>query len=128
MSGFMPWIVGTVIALHGAIHVLGFTSYLKLADVAGLPYKTTVLGTRVELGAAGTSVFGVAWGVAAVGFILAALALLVGWEAWRTALIAVTLLSLLVTILDVGPANAGIAVNLALLAWLLLGRGTLPGR
>ena len=120
MTLSVPWIVGLVIALHGVIHLMGFTSYLKLANVEGLPYKTTVLNGLLDLGPTGTSLFGLAWGAAAVGFVLAALAFLFGWPWWRAALIAATLLSLFVTILDVGPANAGILVNLALLAWLLL--------
>ena len=120
MNTVLHWGAGIILALHGLIHLLGFTSYLKLATVTTLPYKTAVLGGRLDLGAARMSVFGLAWGVAAVGFVLVAAAYLVGWNWWRPALIAVTLLSLLLTVLDYGPAKAGIALNLVILALLAL--------
>lgn len=65
MKIFLHWGVGVVLTLHGLIHPLGFASYLKLATVPTLPYTTPVLGGRLDLGTAGMSVFGLAWGVAA---------------------------------------------------------------
>ena len=120
MTTFLHWGAGISLALHGLIHLLGFTSYLNLVTVPTLPYKTAVLGGRLDLGAAGMSLFGLAWGVAALGFVLVAAGYLFGWAWWRPALIAVTLLSLVVTVLDYGPAWAGIVVNLAILALLFL--------
>ena len=66
------------------------------------------------------SVFGLAWGLAALGFVLAGAAFLLGWTWWRPVLIPVTLLSLLITVLAYGPATAGIVVNLVILACLFL--------
>ncbi len=120
MTTFLHWGAGIILALHGLIHLLGFAAYLRLATVATLPYKTAVLDGRLELGAAGTSVFGLAWGVAALGFVLVSAAFLLGWGWWRPVLLAVTLLSLLLTVLDFGPAKAGIALNLIILALLVL--------
>jgi hypothetical protein len=120
MTSFLHWGAGVVLALHGLVHLLGFVSYLKLATVPTLPYKTAVLGGRLELGTAGMNVFGLAWGVAALGFVLVAAAYLLGWNWWRPALMTVTLLSLLLTVLDYGPAKAGIVVNLVILALLVL--------
>ena len=40
MKTFLHWGAGTVLALHGLLHLLGFTSYLKLATVSTLPYKS----------------------------------------------------------------------------------------
>jgi hypothetical protein len=120
MTTFLHWGAGIFLALHGLIHLLGFASYLKLATVATLPYKTAVLGGRLDLGASGTSLFGLAWGVAALGFVLSAAAFLLGWSWWRPALTLVTLLSLLLTVLDYGPAKAGTVVNLVILTLLML--------
>ena len=120
MRTFLYWGAGVVLALHGLIHLLGFASYLKLATVPTLPYTTTVLGGRLDLGTAGMSVFGLAWGLAALGFVLAGAAFLLGWTWWRPVLIPVTLLSLLITVLAYGPATAGIVVNLVILACLFL--------
>jgi hypothetical protein len=122
MTTFLHWGAGIILALHGLIHLLGFVSYMRLATVPTLPYTTAVLGGRLDLGTAGMSVFGLAWGVAALGFVLVAAAYLLGWTWWRPALIAVTLLSLVITVLDTGPAKAGIVVNLVILALLLIPR------
>ena len=97
----MMIIVATlVLVLHGLIHLMGTASYMKLAEVQGLPYKTTVLGGRWDLGAGGIAVYGALWAVAAVGFVIAALAFWFGWAWWQSALVAVTLLSLALTALD----------------------------
>jgi hypothetical protein len=39
-------IAAVVLAAHGLLHLIGTAAYLKLADVQGFPYKTTVLGGR----------------------------------------------------------------------------------
>ncbi|WP_161884229.1 hypothetical protein [Deinococcus alpinitundrae] len=64
---------------------------------------------------------GLIWGVAALGFVLVAAAFLLGWGGWRPGLIAVTLLSLSLTILDAGIAFAGVAVNIVILLALWFG-------
>ncbi len=124
MTNILHWGAGVFLALHGLVHLMGAASYLKLATVEGLPYKTTVLGGRLNLGESGAGVFGLLWVLAALGFLLAAAAHLFGWAWWlpwwRPALIAVTLLSLALTVLDAGAAKAGIVVNLVILALILL--------
>ncbi|MGY2896394.1 hypothetical protein [Deinococcus sp. UYEF24] len=123
---YLRWGTGLILVLHGLIHLLGFFSYLRLATVPTLPYTTSVLGGRLELGSAGMNIFGLAWGVAALGFVLAAAAYLLGRAWWRPALLSVTLLSLLITVLDYGPAKAGIVINVTILALLLIPRSHVP--
>jgi len=54
---------------------------MRLGNVEALPYKTTLLGGRWELGEGGIRVFGALWLIPAVGFGLAGAALMAGW-AW----------------------------------------------
>jgi hypothetical protein len=115
----LKFIAAVILALHGLIHLMGTAAYLKLAEVQDLAYKTTVLGGRWDLGEVGIGIFGVLWGVAAIGFVVTPLAWLMNRKWWRPALVAVTLLSLL-TILDWETAKTGVAVNLASLAVLWL--------
>ncbi len=115
-------IVATIVLfLHGLIHLMGTTAYLKLAVIEQLPYKTSVLGGRWDLGASGIAVYGVLWAVAAVGFVVAALAFWFGWAGWQPLLLGVTLLSLALTALDWDVAFAGVILNIAILALLWLG-------
>ncbi len=119
-------IIGSIVlVLHGLVHLMGAVAYMKLAEIKQLPYKTTVLGGRWDLGLRGTTVYGALWAVAAIGFIVAALALLAswiaGWNWWQPVLLGVTLISLVLTSLDWDVAYSGVIVNIAILAILLLG-------
>ena len=100
---------------------MGTAAYLKLAVIPQLPYKTTVLDGRWELGASGIAVYGGLWAIAAIGFIVAAVALLASWNWWQPLLIVVTLLSLALTALDWDVAYAGVIVNIVILGILWLG-------
>lgn len=110
-----------LLMLHGLIHLMGATVYMKLGKVEGLSYKTTILGGRWDLGERGMRVFGALWIVPAVGFALAALAMWAGWPAWRPLLLGVGVFSLLLTALDWAVACAGIVVNVVILCGALLG-------
>lgn len=113
-------IIAVVLILHGLIHFMGTAAYLKLAEVQGLPYKTTVLAGRWDLGELGTVIFGVLWAVVAIGFIVTPFAWLNNKPWWRPALFAVTLLSLVLTILDWDTAKTGAIISFTNLAMLWL--------
>ena len=114
-------IVATIVlVLHGLIHLMGTVAYMKLGVIQQLPYKTTVLGGRWDLGAGGIAVYGVLWAVAAIGFVVAALAFWFGWVGWQPLLLGMTLLSLVLTALDWDVAFAGVILNIAILALLWL--------
>lgn len=120
MSNVLRLVAAAGIFLHGIVHLLGTAVYLRLAEVPEFPYKTTLLGGQWDLGGAGTRVFGLLWAGAALGFVVAAMAFWQDWPAWRTILVGVTLVSLILTTLDWTVAYAGIVVNVAILAALIL--------
>lgn len=109
--------VGSIIFLgHGMVHLLGTAVYLELADIAEFPYKTTLLGSAVNVGDMGMRVFGVLWAVAAIGFVAAAGVLVTNWEHWPLLVGAVAVFSLTLTVLDYTVAYAGIVVNLGIVS------------
>lgn len=114
-------IASFVLIMHGLIHLMGTAAYLKLAEIKELPYKTTVLGGRWDLGASGIAVYGALWAVAAVGFTVTAVALIAGWSWWQPVLLGVTLFSLMLTALDWGVAYAGVIINIVILAVVWVG-------
>ena len=123
MSKTVLVIISVVIGLHGLIHLMGFSVYLKLGEIEGLPFKTNLLGGRWEIGEGGMKIFGMLWLLAAVGFVIAAVALATQ-QAWASpALLGVTIFSLLLTGLDYQAAFAGIGINAAILLalWLVPG-------
>ena len=121
-------VLGTVLILHGLIHLLGFIVYWRLAEVEGLAYGTRLLSGSLEVEEAGAWIFGLLWLVAAVGLVIAGVSVLLLRPWWRTLTTGVTLLSLMVTALGWPDAWFGVLINLAILAYLLAGgrRGWLP--
>jgi hypothetical protein len=111
-------IVAILLILHGLIHLMGTVTYLKLGVVQGLTYKTTLLNGRWDWSEGGIRIYGVLWGLAALGFVVAAIAMLTGATWWRPLLGGVTMLSLALTALDWKDAFAGAVLNLVILAWL----------
>lgn len=120
MSKILIVLAATVLTLHGLIHLMGTVAYLRLGDVAGLPYKTTLLGGRIDVGRGGIGVFGLLWLLPAVGFMAVALGGLVWGQWWPPLLWGTTLLSLVLISLDWEVAFVGGVVDLAILAVLLL--------
>jgi hypothetical protein len=116
MARWVSYFAAFVLIAHGLIHLLGTTVYLRLGEVSGFAYKTTLLGNRWDLGPVGIGIFGAMWAVAAVGFIVSAIAMLTGSSWWQPVLITVTVFSLLLTGLDWNLAFAGVGLNLVILA------------
>ena len=76
-----------LLLVHGLIHLMGMTVYMRLGEIDGMEYKTTLLDGRWNLGSRGILVYGALWGIAAVGFTAAAAGWMVGWEPWRAVLV-----------------------------------------
>ena len=114
-------IAAVLLVLHGLIHLMGTTVYLQFGQIQGLPYKTTLLDARWDLGENGIRVFGALWVLPALGFVLSAMALLGSWASWQPLLIGVTILSLALTVLDWSAAYAGAIFNVVILGIVLLG-------
>jgi hypothetical protein len=120
MSRMITLAAAVVLVLHGLIHLMGTTVYMRLGTVEALPYKTALLGGRWEVGEGGMWIFGALWAAAALGFVLATVAWQAHWGEWQRLLLAVTLLSLVVTVLDWEKAFVGAVVNVGILALLWL--------
>ncbi len=118
MKRGLLFMASAVLFLHGLVHLMGTAAYLRLAEVQGLPYKTTLLGGRWEVSEWGMGLFGVLWAVALVGFVLSALLLFFYRPLTRPVLLGTTLLSLVLTVLDWEVAKVGVMVNLIILAVL----------
>jgi hypothetical protein len=126
MSRTIQIIAAVMLGLHGLIHLMGPAVYMKLTEIQGFSYKTTLLGGRVDLGGNGIRIFGALWVLPAIGFITIAVGLVLGVDWWRAGLVAVTLFSLLLTVLDWSVAYAGAVVNIVILAIVFLGPRIAP--
>jgi hypothetical protein len=122
--------VAAALALHGVIHLIGFVVPWGIAAVDGFPARTTALGGALVLGDTGARAVGVLWLVAAVAFVVAALA---AWRrrSWTPALcLAAAIGSSVLCALALPDAAAGLVVNVGVAAsavWTMSGAGARAG-
>ncbi len=110
------WITGAVLlGMHGLIHLMGFFAYWPLALIPDLTYKTTILAGQVDLGAIGMRAYSILWLIPALGFIAVATAIILRWARWQQVFIAMTLISIVVTLLDWSVAFRGTLLDFVIL-------------
>ncbi len=114
-------LLALVLVLHGLVHVLGFVVPWRLATVATMPYTTTLLAGRLDVGATGIRVVGVLWLLAAVGLVIAGTGVMTAQGWWLPLTLVVVLGSVILTILGSPASYFGVIVNVVLLAYLILG-------
>ena len=117
----MRFVLACVLVAHGVAHLVGFVSSWKLATLAELPYKTTAFSGHVDVGDAGIRVMGVLWLLAALAFLVAAIALATeaGWAGRFT--VAGVIASLTLCVVGWPDARVGVAINMGLVLLLAIG-------
>lgn len=117
----MRIVLAVLMALHGVAHLPGFLVPWRLASLPEMPYGTTVLAGRVDLGNTGIRVMGAAWLAVALAFVAAAIAAATDRTWWMAAATTAAAVSLRLSVLGLPAARFGIAMNLLILAALLAG-------
>jgi hypothetical protein len=114
----MRWLLSTFIAAHGIAHLVGFAVSWRLIQSAEVPFTTTLLNGRWDVGERGIRIVGGVWLAVAMACVIAAgsLATETLW-AWRAVTLAVAA-SLVLCLVSLPAARIGLAVNLALVALL----------
>ncbi len=109
---------GVFLVGHGLIHIMGFITQWKIATIDGLAYRTTILGGHIDLGTIGIRIEGLFWLPAIIGFAAGAIGLVRHRPWWRPVILVTTLFSLVICILGWPQAQAGVYVNIGILAIL----------
>ena len=113
-------LAAALLAVHGLIHLIGFVALSGLATVDGFAYRTTAFGGLLVFGGVGATTLAIVWLLVAVGFVVAALAVL-GRRRWARALVAgLAIVSLGLCVLALPEAELGITVNAVILSVLVL--------
>jgi hypothetical protein len=117
----MRLVLAIVLAAHGVAHLVGFVSLWQLAVLRELPYKTTVLAGRVNVGDGGARLFGAFWLLGALAF-MAAGAAVAAQASWALRFATATAVASLFLCAAGWPdARIGAGVNVALLVLLAVG-------
>jgi hypothetical protein len=117
----MRIILALLFVAHGIAHLPGFLVPWKIGHSADVPYSPTVLNGAVDLGPVAMRALSTLWVIAALGFVVAGIATVRGDPGWSTLALGVTTFSLVLTFLGCPLSRIGAALNLLLLAILLLG-------
>ncbi len=107
--------------VHALAHLPGFVVPWRLATLEEMPYKTTLLDGRLDVGDAGIRLVGLLWLVAALAFVAAGVGLLLGAAWWGPLSWASVVLSLILSALGWPEARLGLALNVVIVALLLGG-------
>jgi hypothetical protein len=110
----MRFFVAAFLAAHGLAHLVGFVSAWRLVDLKDLPYKTTILGGRLDVDDAGMRVMGLFWFAAAVAFAFAGFAVAAQWPSAIRLTAFVIAGSTLLCLISLPEAKLGLAVNVVL--------------
>ena len=97
------------------VHLLYFVSYWPLAEIEEIPYKTTLLNGRWDVGRVGIRLYGLLCLVATLGFVVAAIGLAAQTTWWPALMTGMAIYSLILTILDFKVAYGGPVVNILIL-------------
>lgn len=111
--------LAVVLFVHGVAHLVGFASGWNL--LAGVPFKTTLLDGAVDVGAVGIRIAGVMWLALALAFIVGAAAVVYRAYWWPAYVALVATLSLLMCFVAWPDAQAGAALDAALIVAVVAG-------
>lgn len=114
--------IAVLMLLHGVAHLPGVVGSWRLAVLQDIPYHTTLLAGRVDVGDGGMRVVGAVWLLAALGFVASAVAALRDDPWWAGVAFVVASVSLALCIAEWPLSRIGVPVNLVLIVALLAGR------
>ncbi|MGB7295923.1 MAG: hypothetical protein WBC70_10075, partial [Candidatus Aminicenantales bacterium] len=120
MNRVVLYAAAALVIIHGLIHLMGFVAYWPLGEIAELPYKTSLLGGRWEVGKPGMRLFSLLWPIVAVGFVIAATGLATRQAWWYPLMWGMAILSLIITGLDWSNAFRGANIDLIIIVVLFL--------
>jgi hypothetical protein len=107
MSRIVLYIAAFIVFMHGLVHLLYLVSYWPLAELEEVPYKTTLINGRWDVGPGGIRFYGFLSLLATLGFIVAAVGLAAEAEWWRSVMASLAVFSLVLTALDFSVAMVG---------------------
>lgn len=116
----MRYALSALLAAHGIAHGVGFAVSWRLLSSPELPFKTTLLSGRVDVGEAGIRLFGVLWLLVGVAMVVVAVGVALQTRWVGMTLLPVVVTSLVLCLLELPHARIGLALNGVLVLTLLL--------
>lgn len=103
------------LALHGVAHFVGFAVPWRLLEADEMPWSTTLLAGRLDVGTAGIRIVGLLWLALGLAFVAAGVITWLDRPSWPRTVLLLSAASLVMSGFGWPAARIGVAVNLALL-------------
>lgn len=114
-------IFGIFLILHGLVHLLWFVVPWQITEVDGLPYSTTIIAGRIDLGGSGIRFVGLLWILGTIAFVAAGIGLLLSAPWWWALTIGAAIYSLFLCLLGWSESKWGALINVIISAVLIIG-------
>jgi hypothetical protein len=108
--------------VHGIAHLVGFVVPWRILEAEEMPYSTTLLAGRLEVGDRGIRLVGLVWLGLTLAFFVAAGFVWVQRPGWPDLVMFLAVVSLVMSMVGWPAARLGIPINIVLLTLLLGGR------
>lgn len=118
----MRYVLAGLLLIHGFAHLVGFVVPWKLAKLEEMPYKTTLLGGRWDVGDVGIRAVGLMWLFVGMGLFTLGGTLALTGVLSEVLLLAFAAASTLLCLLGLPDSKLGLGVNVGLVALLVLAR------
>ena len=112
------YLLAVILVLHGLVHAIGFAAAWQFGGIAGVSATPSV--PTLEEASATALALGALWLVAGAGFVVGGIALATARAAWVPITAAAGILSLALTAMWWQSAPVGIAIDVAVLGFLVL--------
>ena len=126
--GLLSRIFAMFMALHGLVHIVGFSVPWGLGGPRGVGYSTRILNRSIEVGDPAVKLLGFVWLAAAVGFLVVAVMIWRGHPWALRSTFALLTGSLVLCAVDLPGAVMGLVIDIVLLGMLVLASEKLVGR
>ena len=108
------------ILVHAIAHLLQFAEAFRLIPAGGIPYRTTLLDGRLDVGDGGIRLMGTLWFTLAIAFVAVAAGMALGTTWWAHVAGVGAIISLLMTFLEAPRARIGLWMNVIILTALMI--------
>ncbi|MFC2156301.1 hypothetical protein ACFLT9_00560 [Acidobacteriota bacterium] len=116
----MKIVVAIFIFIHGFAHIVGFLAYWKILKNPDMPYKTTIIFDKVNVGDVGMRILGVIWLLTAVAFAYVGYGVLTQMPLWLSYAWIVTAISMALCISGWPETKFGVIANVLISLFLVL--------
>jgi hypothetical protein len=110
--------IGIALIAHGIAHLLGFLVPWRIINSEEMPYRTTLLSGKADIGNVGIRVVGLFWLAIAAAFICIGAGAILETTWWLNLLPGITMFSLLFSILSWPESKIGVLINVIILTLL----------